>query len=151
MIDIKDERIARLRIKIKSYGEKLNGSESYDDLLFIFKNSSIIKKEKEKIAKATMDNIEKYERKNKNDRGIKQVIGPKYRIQEPICLISHKSKRIEFSGRCYDCGGIYSTLWRYRESNHGEINLCSICKQNALDRSFLYVDALSMAYNRKIK
>ena len=117
MVTNYDEKIAKLRIWIKSLGEPLNGSESYDDLLFILKNSEIIKKEKEKIANATLNKVKKYDIKNKNDKCIKQVNKTPTRSQEPIYLISHKSKRIESTGSCYDCGGIYSTLWRYRESN----------------------------------
>lgn len=45
-------------------------------------------------------------------------------------------------GHCANCGRFELSLWRYNKSTIGPANLCTACKNLALDRSFGKIDAL---------
>lgn len=64
-------------------------------------------------------------------------------------LIILKSWRGKYVGshQCSECKCYSFATWRYRQSNIGEVYLCSECKPYVRDRSFGSIDAGMIALN----
>lgn len=62
-----------------------------------------------------------------------------------LYLISHKGMRIESPFSCTECSTFAKPVWRYAESNAGEVYLCSRCKPRVLNRSFDKLDAMNVS------
>lgn len=62
-----------------------------------------------------------------------------------IILISKKSIRIQEAKVCDKCLTLTKGIWKYAESNMGEVHICSRCKQAVYSRSFGSKDALNVA------
>ncbi len=59
-----------------------------------------------------------------------------------VILYQRRGKNMGI-GLCHNCRQ-RSTVWRYRNTSWGEVNLCSLCKGEALNRSNDYVDAFDI-------
>ena len=64
---------------------------------------------------------------------------------QDIILISKKATRIDEAKMCNKCLAFTKGIWRYAESNIGEVYICSRCKQSVYSRSFGSKDALDIA------
>ncbi len=62
-----------------------------------------------------------------------------------IILISRRGQKVDEYTKCSQCDKWKLQVWRYAESNQGEVHLCSACKPRIFDRSFGKIDALDVA------
>ena len=62
-----------------------------------------------------------------------------------ITLISQRGSRTSKPTRCSACDVVKTPTWKYSESTHGVVSICSSCKPDIFDRSFGKKDALDFA------
>ena len=63
---------------------------------------------------------------------------------ERIFLRSRRGTRIHSGGTCAQCGIFERPVFRYSESNRGEVLICLRCKPEIFDRSFGQLDVVDM-------
>ncbi len=110
------------------------------------------KKAKKKVVKEekTISTKYTYNTKNASEKRIENALSRARGIprnkehKEKIILESKRGTRIDNQTLCDGCAMI-TTVWSYRESNYGRVNLCAKCKVYVFDNSFGSLDALDYA------
>ena len=66
-------------------------------------------------------------------------------LPEQLVLISRRGTRLQSQFTCSECCILTKPVWRYSESNVGEVCLCSRCKPKVFNRSFDKIDAMQFS------